>query len=75
MWYKRAMSEPEIRTSSVTMPVADGSSMAGYLATPAAGKPRGALIVIQEIFGVNAHVRDATRAATTTRAPHARRGH
>ena len=54
------MSEPEIRTSSVTIPVADGSSMGGYLATPAAAGPRAAILVIQEIFGVNAHMRDVT---------------
>jgi carboxymethylenebutenolidase len=54
------MSEPEIRTSSVTIPVADGSSMGGYLATPAAAGPHAAILVIQEIFGVNAHIRDVT---------------
>jgi carboxymethylenebutenolidase len=54
------MTEPEIRTSSVTIPVADGSSMGGYLATPAAAGPHAAILVIQEIFGVNAHIRDVT---------------
>src|ERR1041384_7524382 len=54
------MTQPEIRTSSVTMPVADGTSMGGYLAAPAAPGPRAALLVIQEIFGVNAHMRDVT---------------
>jgi len=29
----------------------------GWISTPA-GKPRGALVVVQEIFGVNAHMRD-----------------
>jgi carboxymethylenebutenolidase len=54
------MTEPEIRASSVTIPVADGSSMGGYLAAPAAAEPRAAILVIQEIFGVNAHIRDVT---------------
>ena len=35
---------------------ADGHTLAAYLAEPA-GKPRGAVIVIQEIFGVNSHIR------------------
>ena len=54
------MTTPEIRTSSVTVPVADGTSMGGYLATPASRGPHPAVFVIQEIFGVNAHVRDVT---------------
>src|SRR5215813_12520414 len=54
------MTTPEIRTSSVTVPVADGSSMGGYLATPARPGPHPAIFVIQEIFGVNEHVRDVT---------------
>lgn len=54
------MAEPEIRTSSVTIPVADGTTMGAYLAAPAALGPRAAIVVIQEIFGVNAHVRDVT---------------
>jgi carboxymethylenebutenolidase len=54
------MSAPEIRTSSVTIPVEDGTAMNGYLAAPAAPGPHAAVFVIQEIFGVNAHVRDVT---------------
>ncbi len=38
---------------------ADGNSLAAYLATPA-GKPRGAVVVLQEIFGVNAHIQAVT---------------
>jgi len=34
----------------------DGFTLASYLARPA-GAPRGALVVIQEIFGVNSHIR------------------
>lgn len=54
------MTEPEIRTSSVTIPVSDGTTMGGHLAAPAAPGPHAAVIVIQEIFGVNAHIRDVT---------------
>jgi carboxymethylenebutenolidase len=35
---------------------ADGHRLAAYLALPAAA-PRGGLIVVQEIFGVNSHIR------------------
>lgn len=35
---------------------ADGHRLAAYVATPA-GTPRGALVVLQEIFGVNPHIR------------------
>jgi carboxymethylenebutenolidase len=35
---------------------ADGHRFSAYVATPA-GPPRGALVVVQEIFGVNSHVR------------------
>ncbi|MEO6743752.1 MAG: dienelactone hydrolase family protein [Caldimonas sp.] len=39
-----------------TLQAADGHRLAAYRAVPA-GKPRGALVVVQEIFGVNSHVR------------------
>src|SRR5450631_4605256 len=34
----------------------DGHKLAAYRCEPA-GKPRGGLVVIQEIFGVNSHIR------------------
>jgi carboxymethylenebutenolidase len=34
----------------------DGLSFPAYVAEPA-GKPRGAVVVVQEIFGVNSHIR------------------
>jgi carboxymethylenebutenolidase len=54
------MIEPELRTSSISIPVADGTTMGGYLAVPAGPGPHAAVFVIQEIFGVNAHIRDVT---------------
>jgi carboxymethylenebutenolidase len=39
-----------------TLKAADGHTFTAYQAAPAA-KPRGALIVLQEIFGVNSHIR------------------
>ncbi len=50
----------EIRTETVTLPVSDGTSMPAYVARPAPGGPRPGLIVLQEAFGVNAHIRDLT---------------
>jgi carboxymethylenebutenolidase len=40
----------------IELTAADGHKLAAYRADPA-GKPRGALVVIQEIFGVNSHVK------------------
>ena len=42
-----------------TIMARDGHEFQAWLAAPA-GKPRGALLVIQEIFGVNAHIRAVT---------------
>ncbi len=39
-----------------TLQAADGHRLAAYRAVPA-GKPRGALVVVQEIFVVNSHIR------------------
>ena len=47
------------KTEYVTLSVSDGSSMRAYVAHPE-GTPRAALIVFQEAFGVNAHMRDVT---------------
>ena len=46
-------------TEYVNLTVSDGTSMRAYVARPA-GKPRAGLIVFQEAFGVNAHIRDVT---------------
>ena len=42
-----------------TIMARDGHEFQAYLAAPA-GKPRGAVVVLQEIFGVNAHIRAVT---------------
>jgi carboxymethylenebutenolidase len=41
----------------IDLQAADGQSIPAYLARPA-GKARGALVVVQEIFGVNPHIRE-----------------
>ncbi|MBI1845616.1 MAG: dienelactone hydrolase family protein [Candidatus Rokubacteria bacterium] len=43
----------------LTLTAEDGHKFSAYRATPA-GAPRGALVVIQEIFGVNHHIRNVT---------------
>ena len=40
----------------IELTASDGHHLAAYRADPA-GKPRGAIVVIQEIFGVNSHIR------------------
>ena len=40
----------------VTVKASDGHELSAYVAEPE-GSPRGALVVVQEIFGVNAHIR------------------
>jgi carboxymethylenebutenolidase len=40
----------------LTLNAEDGHQLSAYRATPA-GTPRGALVVIQEIFGVNSHIK------------------
>jgi carboxymethylenebutenolidase len=42
--------------SMIELQAADGHKFAAYRADPQ-GKPRGAVVVIQEIFGVNSHVK------------------
>ena len=41
----------------VTLTAADGHAFPAYVAEPA-GQPRGAVVVLQEIFGVNRHIRE-----------------
>lgn len=40
----------------MTLQTADGQTIGAYLAEPV-GKPNGGVVVVQEIFGVNAHIR------------------
>ena len=42
--------------SLIELTAADGHQLAAYRADPP-GKPRGAIVVIQEIFGVNSHIK------------------
>lgn len=47
------------QTEYVTLSVSDGTSMRAYVARPA-GNARAGLIVFQEAFGVNPHIRNVT---------------
>jgi carboxymethylenebutenolidase len=47
-----------IRTERVEIEVSDGTTMSGYLCRPEGDAPRPGLMVLQEIFGVNAHIKD-----------------
>ncbi len=55
------MSPSDITTDDVTVETADGP-MRLYEAVPA-GEARGAIVVVQEAFGVNPHIEDVTRRA------------
>ena len=43
-------------SSTITLTAADGFESSAYVAEPT-GAPKGAIVVLQEIFGVNSHIR------------------
>jgi carboxymethylenebutenolidase len=43
-------------SSTITLTAADGFASSAYVCEPSA-KPKGAIVVLQEIFGVNSHIR------------------
>src|SRR5271169_3662732 len=45
-------------TEYVTLSVGDGTAMRAYVARPGAGQPSAAMLVFQEAFGVNPHIKD-----------------
>lgn len=44
---------------NIELKTKDGQTISAYKAEPA-GKPRGGIVVVQEIWGVNSHIRDVT---------------
>jgi carboxymethylenebutenolidase len=50
----------KVVTERVELAVADGTRMAAYVARPGDGEPHPGLLVFQEAFGVNHHIRDVT---------------
>jgi carboxymethylenebutenolidase len=51
---------PEIRSEWITLTVADGTTMRAYVARPQDTNQHTGLLVYQEAFGVNLHIRDVT---------------
>ena len=51
---------PNLLHDKVTLKVPDGTKMDGYVARIRDEQPRPGLIVLQEAFGVNEHIRDVT---------------
>lgn len=51
----------ELITQMVTYPDTDGETLSGYLARPSSGEPAPVVIVIQEWWGLNEHIKDVTR--------------
>jgi carboxymethylenebutenolidase len=54
------MADASISTEWITLDVSDGTKMPTYVAKPSDGSSRGGLLVFQEAFGVNGHIRDVT---------------
>lgn len=50
----------DLNTEFVTLSVNDGTSMRAYVARPAGQAHRAGMLVFQEAFGVNAHIREVT---------------
>ena len=48
-------------SSTTTLTAADGFKSFAYVAEPS-GTPKGAIVVLQEIFGVNSHIRERLEA-------------
>ena len=42
-----------------TIEMNDGFSLGAYKASPEYGEAKGAIVVIQEIFGVNGHIKES----------------
>ncbi len=51
---------PAIQTQRVSLSVSDGTTMPAYVARPDSAGSHPGLLVFQEAFGVNAHIRDVT---------------
>ena len=50
----------KIATQKITLAVADGTSMSAYVARPEESGKFPGMLVLQEAFGVNSHIRDIT---------------
>jgi len=50
-----------LRAEAVSIPMADGTQVPGYLAAPRTFRRTPIVLVVQEIFGVHEHIRDVCR--------------
>lgn len=51
----------EVKTEFVTLKVVDGTTMRAFMAQPERGSKLPGMLVFQEAFGVNEHIRDVTQ--------------
>ncbi|MGF1613396.1 MAG: dienelactone hydrolase family protein, partial [Gammaproteobacteria bacterium] len=51
--------------SNIELVAADGHSLSAYRADPEGDVPRGGIVVIQEVFGVNRHIRSVCEGFAT----------
>lgn len=51
---------PDVKTKFITLKVSDGTSMRAFVAQPQRAEKLPGLLVFQEAFGVNEHIRDVT---------------
>src|SRR5215467_14110997 len=54
------MNPVEIKKERIELKVAGSGAMEAYVARPVSGGPHPGLIVFQEAFGVNSHIRNVT---------------
>ena len=50
-----------LRTERVEIPVSDGTTMSGFLVIPEGEEKRPGLLILQEIFGINDHIKDVAQ--------------
>ena len=55
-----SLTTSSIRSEWIDLQVDDGTSMRAWVAQPDDQRPRRGLLVFQEAFGVNAHIRGVT---------------
>lgn len=58
--FENVMTQAGITTERIKLNVAGSTPMSAYLARPASGEPQAGLMVFQEAFGVNSHIRNVT---------------
>jgi hypothetical protein len=58
--YRSLKMEQAIVREKVALSVFDGTSMDAYVARPRSPGPHPGIIVLQEAYGVNSHIRDVT---------------